>query len=158
MVSKSIWITLIACLLITSYAVAAPAEQVSNSDEIIKRISAKAQKPSEWISPNEPARVEFNFGDFKALLRSDGEWHIEGWLQHTGLRCAIYQVGIRFGSGNPACTDVNWLTEPLFATHQRQCNNAKMPHSGGDNNSAIIPDFNRVTCAEQIIKCTGICK
>jgi hypothetical protein len=147
----------VACFLITTYAVTAPAEQESG-DEKIKRTNAIAEKPAEWISPNEPARVEFNFGDIKAWLRSDGEWHVEGWVEHKGLLCGTYQVGIRFGSGNPLCRDVVWLTEPLYGTHQKQCNNAKMPHNGGDNNPDLIPDFKRVSCAEQLIKCTGTCK
>ncbi len=122
------------------------------------RKMAEARKSAEWMPKAGSARVDFDFGDITAWLRADGNWYTEGWVNHGALRCATYQLGMRFGAGSPGCSNVTWLTEPRFVTRQKHCNGARLRHVGGDEDLSIKADFNRITCAERIIKCTGTCK
>ena len=46
----------------------------------------------------------------------------------------------------------------LRVTSERQCNNATVRQSGGENQPELARDFGRITCAERVIRCTGNCK
>ena len=154
-------LALLSATLLTNASLAAPLDQVplaGSPGRDAGRKMAEARKSTQWTPKAEDARVDFNFGDITAWLRADGNWYIEGWVNHGALRCGTYQLGIRFGTGQPGCSNVTWLTEPRFVTRQRQCNNARMRHAGGDEDFSIKADFNRITCAERVIKCTGTCK
>lgn len=107
--------------------------------------------------PNEKSKLNFNFGQAKGWLNSDGDWTIQGLVQHGHLRCATYQVGMRFGAGSPGCTNVKWLTKTKLVTIKKQCNQALLNHSGGDSNPDIASDFEKITCAQQVISCSGRC-
>lgn len=105
-----------------------------------------------------PRQLDFNFGATRATLDAKGGWNVEGSVSHRGLLCAEYSIGLRFGSGSPDCSNVVWLTDVTYVTTQRQCNNATLQHAGGDLQPALIEPFARITCAERVIRCTGICK
>ena len=105
-----------------------------------------------------PQQLDFNFGGSKASLSPKGEWTIEGSVAHRGLLCGEYSLGIRFGIGRPGCSNVAWLTDVTYATAQRQCNNATLQHSGGDVQAELADSFAQITCAERVIRCTGICQ
>jgi hypothetical protein len=91
-------------------------------------------------------------------LKRDGGWHVEGTVRHRGLRCGIYELGMRFGMGNPDCTDVTWVTRDTYATSQYQCNDAEMPHAGTEIDTTLADRFDAITCAERVVRCTGNCK
>ena len=79
-------------------------------------------------------------------------------MTHRGLLCGEYSVGMRFGIGRPGCSNVAWLTDVTYATARRQCNNATLYHAGGDVQPELAGSFAQITCAERVIRCTGVCK
>jgi hypothetical protein len=105
-----------------------------------------------------PQQLDFNFGGANASLGPRGDWSIKGLVSHRGLLCGDYSIGVRFGVGSPECSNVVWLTDVSYVTTQRQCNNASVQHSGGDLQPQLIEPFRRITCAERVIRCTGVCK
>lgn len=106
------------------------------------------------------ARLDFDFreGESRAWLNQDGDLQVRGWIKHRGLLCATYRMGVRFGSGAPACQNVTWLTEPIYLTAQLQCNGARVSHLGSDNVPELAAQLDRITCAERVIHCTGNCR
>lgn len=91
-------------------------------------------------------------------MKRDGGWHVEGTVRHRGLRCGTYELGMRFGIGNPDCTDVTWVTRDTYVTSQYQCNDAEMPHAGTEIDATLADRFDAITCAERVVRCTGNCK
>lgn len=145
-------------------ALASGGARAQQSDEPTMLGSTAVAKPAPLFLPDgTPERLDFSFGDakeggFTAWLRHKGGWYMEGWVHHSGLRCATYRVGMRFGAGKPGCSDVSWLTDVIYVTEQTQCNNASQQHAGGDINFSLGKDFARVTCAERVISCRGSCR
>lgn len=136
------------------------AQEDDGIDPRFGRRTARAV-PSLSFEGGEPVnRKEFDFGRNigKAWLAERGELKIETWVQHRGLRCATYEIGIRFGQGEPACTDVRWLAPIHWLTSRRQCNNAPVQHIAVDVDQDMVPVFDQVTCAERVVRCTGNCK
>ncbi len=127
----------------------------------ITTLEAVAKEPLTALGDNTDARTilfEFDRADaFKATLNNKGQWKIEGWIQHNGLFCGDYELGLKFGVGNPGCINVKWLSEAKYATHQKQCNNTRMHHSGWESSPEIIKHLNEITCAQSLLKCTGRC-
>jgi hypothetical protein len=119
--------------------------------------TAVARK-SPWVQAGAPGRLDFGFADFEASLDEKGDWSVKGPVRHGYLACATYQVGVRFGTGEPGCTNVEWLTPPLYATSERHCNHAGRDHAGGGTNPELAADFARITCAQRLIRCTGRCR
>jgi len=103
-------------------------------------------------------QLDFNFGGGTASLGPKGDWTVQGRVNHRGLLCGEYSVGVRFGIGRPGCTNVVWLTNVDYVTNQRQCNNARLDHSGGDVQSQLAGSFAEISCAERVIRCSGVCK
>jgi hypothetical protein len=162
MQGKAQYAPALAVLLAAAFAAGGAGAQ--ESDETAMLGSTAVAKPAPMYLPDgTPERLDFTFGDvkageFTAWLRNKGGWYLEGWVRHTGLRCATYRVGVRFGAGKPACSDVSWLTDVIYVTEQTQCNNASKQHTGGDINFSLGKDFARVTCAERVISCRGSCR
>jgi hypothetical protein len=129
-----------------------------NDTSSMKALKAPARSGMEWDPDGKLTKIEFKFDDGSAWLRSNGDWYVKGAVRHNRLRCATYQLGVRFGHGNPACVNVEWLTEPRYVTSEKQCNSAIVPHEGGENDPALASEFERITCAERLIKCVdGTC-
>jgi hypothetical protein len=104
-------------------------------------------------------RKDFHFSNYKAWVKRDGSWYIEGPVTHKGLLCGTYELGMRFGIGKQGgCTDVEWITPDRYVTSQEQCNNAVMQHRGGDIEGMIASRFDEITCAERVVRCSGTCK
>lgn len=143
-------------MLFSSSSQANPLDRVSR-EQYTSHKTAVAKRPALQMPGDKMVRLEFDFSEVEAWLRADGSWHIDGWVEHSGLRCATYKVGIRFGEGSPGCSDVKWLTQPIYATSKKHCNNARLRHTGGDA-AAVDIDYAKITCAERLIKCTGTCK
>ena len=126
------------------------------ADEV-RKLATEPRRTSD-VGGTGSARLDFFFGDVRAWLREDGNWHIEGNIEHRGALCGDYELGIQFGIGSPGCANVEWMGKPAYVTRRRQCNNALLNHSGGDVDPAAAASFNRITCAQRLIRCTGNCK
>jgi len=136
---------------------AALAASVALADDTVFRQLAEAKQFSDSVAPSAPSRLDFEFDGGRALLRTDGTWRVEAVISHGGLRCGNYRLGVRFGKGKPDCLDVTWLSEPVFAATLKHCNNAERPHQG-DGQDALLGDaFDEISCAERLIRCTGLC-
>ncbi len=120
--------------------------------------TAVARQAMEWDKQGKPAKLEFDFGDFKAWGRRDGSWNVEGQVQHRGLLCGTYTLLLRVGQGNPGCTNVQWFNEPRAVASTRLCNNATGTLSGGNLEFANADRFDEITCAERTISCSDNCK
>lgn len=123
-----------------------------------RKLSAVAENPG-WM-PGEKAILNFEFDkedELSGWVRQSGEWHLEGWIKHNSLRCGTYRLGMRFGKGGPACSNIKWITETKYASKRTQCNQTKMHHSGFESNTEISELYDEITCAQLVIQCTGIC-
>lgn len=126
----------------------------------VKRITTEAVKIPSFPGAVTQQKLEFAFqgpADGKGWLKPSGQWYMEAWIQHPHFRCAHYRLGVQFGQGSPACLNVRWLTEPLYISQKRQCNNSVVHHSGSGSGSEIAALFTQVSCVQQVIKCSGVC-
>ena len=147
----------IACVILISifgFSIAGAAD----NKPVIKKYSALARKSIDFGAGATPPKLDFKFDNATAWLRQNGDFAIEAEIRHGWLLCGDYQVGIRFGIGSPACTNVSWVTDPHYVSKRKQCNNAWMVHSGSATEVGINADFPQITCAQMLIKCTGKCK
>jgi hypothetical protein len=118
---------------------------IAQADEV-RKLSTEPRRSAGVGGPQAPARMDFDFGGTRAWLLADGNWHIEGAVQHRGVLCAEYRLGIQYGIGSPGCANVEWLGSATYATYQRQCNNALVRHIGGDLDPLAAREFERITC------------
>ncbi|MBI1284986.1 MAG: hypothetical protein GC183_11680 [Thiobacillus sp.] len=114
--------------------------------------------PNVQVQGYEIQRKNFRFGEFTGWLKRDGTWHIEGPVRHRGLLCGTYEVGMRFGVSKMECTDVQWISGDTFVTSEYQCNDAERPHSGTEIDESLSGQFDAISCAERVIRCSGNCK
>ncbi|MBK9130354.1 MAG: hypothetical protein IPM20_01745 [Gammaproteobacteria bacterium] len=142
-------------VLLTLLACAAPVSQVTAAE---RREQAGAQFPKGDLGGFTLQRKDFRFNRFTAWLKRDGTWHVEGEVQHRGLMCGTYEVGMRFGVGTPDCTDVNWVSQVRYVTSKSQCNEAILRHSGTEVDMPLSGNFEAVTCGEVVVRCSGNCK
>ena len=118
----------------------------------IKKDTVFARQSTDWTSGGTKQQLDFKFGGGKATLRQDGVIQFEGPVKHIGLRCATYSAGIRLGKGNPRCADVEWITDPIYLTAKKHCNNAELTHTGADKNSIAAARFKDITCGQYLLK------
>lgn len=128
---------------------------LSAADLVQSRASVPTRISAADLAAGKRDRLEFSDGAFKGWVRRDGEIYIEADVAHNALLCADYQVGVRFGAGAPGCSNVQWLSEAVFATRRMQCNSAGLRHVGGATDGGLTAIFERITCAERIIRCSG---
>ncbi len=124
----------------------------------VRKLAAEPRRGSNIGGTQSLARLDFFYGDVRAWLLQDGNWHIEGSIQHRGARCGTYELGIQFGIGNPGCANVEWIGGPIYVTKRRQCNSALMIHVGGDQDQGAADAFDQINCAQRLINCSGKCK
>lgn len=148
----------LAAALASSAAVLLLAATESAAQATYSRTSAPARAIGGGSVVLKPQQLDFDFGGSRATLSPKGEWTIEGSVSHRGLLCGEYSLGIRFGIGRPGCANVAWLTDVTYATALRQCNNATLQHAGGDVQPQLADSFAQISCAERVIRCTGVCK
>lgn len=144
-----------ACLILASAAQLALVPTVGAAEQ---RSQAAAQFPNITYEGFKLQRKDFRFGGYTAWLKRGGEWQIEGTVRHRGLICGTYELGLRFGVGSPDCTDVRWVSPVTFVTSHYQCNDAEVPHAGNEIDSTLQDQFDAITCAERVVRCTGNCK
>jgi hypothetical protein len=126
--------------------------------ETLKKLTAVAKKPV-LVLPNDIPQLDFVFdkpSDLKAWLRDNGNFLLEGYIRHNHFRCGTYQLGIQFGVGD-GCANVDWLSEPIYISRERQCNQAVLHHDGSGNVPEAAARFGEVSCAQLFIKCDGVC-
>jgi hypothetical protein len=134
------------------------ADQPLEADE--SGISAPSRPTYSLDAKPKINRLDFDFrtGETTAWLNGSGDFHIHGWIPHRGLLCGTYRVGVRFGVGSPGCQNVNWITDPVYVTSQYHCNGARVEHDGGDTLPDIGARVAEISCAERVVRCSGICK
>lgn len=128
------------------------------ADEATRHASAPTRPSLADLASGKRDRLEFGGDEFKGWVDRSGDWHVEGEVAHVGLLCADYQMGLRFGKGSPGCTNVRWLGEVLYGSRRTQCNGATVKHSAWQNDPGLGGYFDEISCAEQVIRCTGNCK
>lgn len=128
------------------------------ADEEVRKLSTEPRRSQAIGGAQALGRLDFGFGDIQAWLLSDGNWHIEGMVQHRSALCANYRLGIRFGVGNPGCANVQWITEDSYGTFEVQCNNALVRHVGGGNDPLAAQNFDRINCGQRLLYCSGHCR
>jgi len=131
---------------------------VAHADDHVSRTTAAARPSALFTPEGKPERLDFDFGNIKGWIRQKGGWYVEGSVNHVGLRCATYEIGMRFGVGQPGCTNVSWISKVDYGTREQHCNGATRQHQGGGFLPELAKDFSRITCGERIIRCTGSCK
>ena len=120
--------------------------------------TAVARPAAEWNKDGKPAKLDFDFGDFKAWARRDGSWNAEGKVQHRSLLCGTYTLSLRVGHGNPGSTAVQWFGEPRPVANVTLCNDATGILAGGNTEFRDAARFDEITCADRTISCSGNCK
>ena len=124
----------------------------------VRKLATEPRRGSNIGGAHSLARLDFLYGDIRAWLLQDGNWHIEGSIRHRGVLCSTYQLGIQFGIGNPGCANVEWIGGPAYVTKRRQCNGALLNHVGGDQDQIAADAFDQISCAQRLIYCSGNCK
>lgn len=121
-------------------------------------ISKGATSPASKVmrySNNKLDKLEFKFSGASAWLNTKGDWHVKGSIKHNRIRCANYQVGIRFGKANKGCNNPEWITDYEYGTNVKQCNSAEVEHIGGGYFAELENKIEDITCAQIDIKCFG---
>ncbi len=124
----------------------------------VRKLATEPRRSNDVGGDRSPARLDFHYGDITAWLLEDGNWHIEGNIQHRGAFCGQYELGIQFGTGSPGCANVEWLGPPVYVTNRRHCNSALLHHAGGDLDYQAAEAFDRINCAQRLIRCSGNCQ
>jgi hypothetical protein len=153
-------VTTCAVLLIALPGAPAALAQVDDENPAIRRANAPAVPAIAVTASGKTDRLEFDFGRNrgKGWVARKGELYVETWVQHRGLLCATYEVGVRFGHGDPGCANVQWLGPARYVTSRVQCNNAIVEHVGVDTEFQLRADFDQITCAQRMIRCvSGSC-
>jgi len=122
-----------------------------------KSDQAAVNKNMHMVMPGDSRSHEFAFGQGKVQLDASGGWKVDAWIQHAGLFCGTYRIGVQFGVGTQGCQDVKWLEQPVFVTRQKQCNNATAHHSGFGETPQLADQFKTISCARRIVRCSGKC-
>lgn len=150
-----------ATLLLIAAAVAAgvwPGMASANDWKVMSRSAVPVREGLGFSTDAKAARLDFKAFDFSGYLLGDGTWQVSSPVTHRGLLCATYEVGVRFGVGTPGCTDVSWLSEPMYIGRKRQCNESTVDHVGGETTPRLGYQLPHVTCVERVVRCTGNCK
>lgn len=147
---------LVTAALAVAGSAAAPA--LADDWEVTNRSSAVVRPGLAFTTDPKAARLDFRTFDFSGFLLGDGSWQVSSPVTHRGLVCGTYEVGVRFGIGNPGCTDVRWLSEPMYIGSRRQCNESTVDHVGGETTPRLGSQLPSITCVERVVRCVGNCK
>jgi hypothetical protein len=131
---------------------------LAQAQDDVRKLAAEARRSQAVGGAHALARLDFRFDGMDAWLLQDGSWYMEGMVQHRRALCADYRLGMQFGRGNPGCANVEWLTEEQYVTHEVQCNNALVRHRGGGIDPVAAENFDKITCAQRLISCSGHCR
>ena len=123
----------------------------------IVRILEVPLEPSSGQGSGGPPAKTFQHRESRGRIDRDGVWSITGPVTHNRIRCATYETGIQFGTGNPACSYVKWQTGIEYGTRQTHCNSATLIHRGGGKFTNAEGVFGTLTCARVVTRCSGAC-
>ena len=118
-------------------------------------VTAPAVREMDMFDKSKLDKLSFNFGNAQAWIKPQGGWSIKGSVTHKRIRCATYQMGIRFGVGEEGCNNVTWVSDFEYGTNVKQCNSTTLEHKGGGFIDISADDINKVTCAELNVRCFG---
>ncbi len=93
----------------------------------------------------------------RGALAPTGDWTLRVEVAHPRLRCARYEVGLRFGTGTADCSSVDWATPTAFTSPRPQCNNASQIHTSSGTIGSSATGVEPFNCARVIVRCTGAC-
>ena len=150
-------ITLFLSVVVTAASLA-PAALAADEWKVMNRSTTVVRSGPAFTTDPKAARIDFKAFDFSGYLLGDGTWHVSSPVTHRGLVCGTYEVGLRFGVGNPGCTDVRWLSDPMYIGRQRQCNESTVDHVGGETTPRLGNQPPYVTCVQRVVRCIGNCK
>jgi len=134
------------------------ADNLNFNSNLQGNISKGATSPASKVmsySDNKLVKLDFKFSGASAWLNKKGDWNVKAIVKHNRLRCANYQIGIRFGTGENGCNNPVWTTSYEYGTNVKQCNNAELEHTGGGYFSELENKIENITCAQIDIKCFG---
>jgi len=135
-----------------------PALTAADDWQVMNRNTAVVRPGLAFTTDPKAARIDFRTFDFNGFLLGDGSWQVSSPVTHRGLLCGTYEVGVRFGIGSPGCTDVTWLSEPMYIGSRRQCNESTVDHVGGETTPRLGSQLPSITCVERVLRCAGNCK
>jgi hypothetical protein len=153
------WKLLPICLLVSCAAndqQPASGEDRSSQGRIVRQVELPVGSSAQTTS-GQPVKKTFQRQGMSGWLDETGDWHISSEVHHGRLRCATYETGIQLGRGNPACSDVEWLTGVEYATRLRHCNSATRIHAGGGELADGANRFAQTTCVRVVVRCEGTC-
>jgi len=110
------------------------------------------------IGKHQSSKLTFDFNNNNAVLNNKGEWRISGYVRHSKLLCANYQIAMRFGKAKNQCTNVTWIGDYQNGGIVKQCNNATVNHTATGVNPDLENNLDGISCAQIRITCTGACK
>ena len=128
------------------------------AEETIKSELAPLSASDKPLFSEQTSSISFEFSGGSITIRRDGTWEAESQIHHQGLRCGKYQLGFRLGEGDALCSEVNWLVQAYYLKPIQHCNNATRLHGGDGFIPEYQKNFNKLNCAERLIKCEGLCR
>ena len=153
---KLLPIILLASCTAADHKETASDENRPDTHRIVNTLDIPLNLPSK-PGTEQPLTREFSRRGARGWIQQTGAWHISSAVVHTRLRCATYETGIQLGKGNPACTNVEWLTNVDYGTRRTHCNSATLVHTGGGGFANMADIFETSTCVRVVIRCEGIC-
>ena len=131
-------------------------EEPSNGPRIVNTTDLVLD-PSSKSGSDDSAVRKFHGIETRGSLDETGAWNLSTAVTHNRLRCATYETGIRLGKGNPACTQVEWLTETSYGSNRKHCNSAVLIHKGSGKFADGNDVYQASSCVRVVTKCTGAC-
>ena len=154
------WKLLPLCLLVSCAVYdQQPQSSVENQPgqgRIVRQVDLPVASSGQTVS-GQPSKMTFQRQGIQGWVDDTGAWHISSEVQHSRLRCATYETGIQLGRGNPACSEVEWLTGIEYATRMLHCNSAARVHTGDGDFSSVAHRLEEVTCVRFVVRCEGAC-
>lgn len=145
-------------VIVFSFASAISFADFPGSNNFDNYVSKGAVSPATTVmkfSDKSLDKLDFKFSGASAWLNKDGDWHINGKVKHNRIRCANYQLGIKFGTGKSGCNNVVWTTDYQYGTNVKQCNSAFLGHIGGGTFYDLANNISTISCAKIDIRCYG---
>lgn len=146
---------LASCAVNDSQRTAGEGDQI-NGDRIVQQVTLRLGPAAPAVDA-EGSRMTFRKRGTHGWVDDTGAWQIEAEVDHGRFLCASYEVGIQLGVGDPACSNVTWLTEPEFVTRLRHCNHATRLHTGRGRFTDPADRIDEANCVRVVVRCEGSC-
>lgn len=153
------WKLLPLCLLVSCAATDQQHASGGNQPDqgrVVRQVRLPVESSTQTVS-GQPSKKTFGRQGMQGWLDETGVWQFRTEVNHGRLRCGTYETSIQLGRGNPACTDVEWLTAVEPVARLRHCNSATRIHAGGGELSDGVNRFAETTCVRIVVRCEGTC-